>query len=96
MHEARDRGRDPADMELSREPSKSHQESERVTRDSAGVEKTGEDSVESCEPGKTHAKSWTRGETWESLIEPQETQYEPRSKGEDSAEPGEPEKTHVE
>ena len=64
---------DPTDMELSREPSKSHQESERVTRDSAGVEKTGEDSVESCEPGKTHAKSWTRGETWESLIEPQET-----------------------
>ena len=86
---------DPADMELSREPSKSHQESERVTRDSAGVEKTGEDSVEYCEPGKTHAKSQTREEPWESHREPQGTQPESGSKKKDSGESCETGKTHA-
>ena len=80
----------------SREPSKSHQESERVTRDSARVEKTGEDSVESCEPGKTRAKSQTRGEPLESPREPPETHYELRSKGKDSVESGEPGRSHDE
>ena len=35
----------------------------------------GEDSVEYCEPGKTHAESYSQGEPKESLSEPQAAQY---------------------
>ena len=55
-----------------------------------------EDSVEYCEPGKTHAESGTREEPWESPREPPETQYEPGSKEKDSVESCEPGKTHDE
>jgi hypothetical protein len=55
----------------------------------------GEDSVEYCEPGKTHAESWTRGEPRKSHRGPQETQPESGSKKKDSGESCEPGETHA-
>ena len=54
--------KEPTDMELSCEPNRRHQESERATGDSIRVRSKEKDSVKSGEPGTTHAESWIKGE----------------------------------